>query len=363
MARVPQRRDVALVLALALATVACGTGSAPVSTVTSAARSSVPPSTNTSYAVGVLVIRYFPLTADGSSIDIGITGDVGEAARTVRARVDAMTSALPGILAEASRDHGDRDPSALPSLTYHVVDALEFDTAVPSVPSSLNPAYRRRADYPAILSGVAICDYVRNRGVREVWIWAYQGPSQLDISESRMSGPAGDISNSYRLDDLPRCGPTYTVYTFNYGRTVTMAVHAIAHQIEAELRFMDAHLFGDVFEGPAHPGVSREIARCGSVHNPPNSRHDYDYTNATPNLSDCEAWSPDGLGATSLVSCSAWGCDDANDAAHLAYLVRWMQRFPGRGNHLTYGGRPVRNWWDVHGDFDAAVAAGRSLVW
>lgn len=39
-----------------------------------------------------------------------------------------------------------------------------------------------------------------------------------------------------------------------------------------------------------------------------------------------------------------------------------MQNLPGRDNGLTYRGRDVRNWWHFVGDFDAAMAEGKSLL-
>lgn len=318
--------------------------------------------TDTAYDVGVLAVSYYPLTPDGQNIDIGVTGDVGGAASTVKAHVAALMTALPRDLSNGTRYRGHVDPSAPPALTYHVVDSLEFDTAVPKVASTLNPAYPYRADYRAMFSSFPICDYVRDKGVREVWMWAYQGPHQLDISESKMSGPHGDVSNSYRLDDLPHCGRTYTVYTFNYGREVAEAVHSYGHQLEAELAFVDPHLFTDLFEGPVDPGVTHAMSRCGSDHNPPNSRADYDYVNPAQNLSDCDAWLPEGTGVLSSIGCATWSCTADFDVSQERYLVWWMQHFPGRGNRLSYQGRPMRNWWDVHGDFDAVVEAGKSLT-
>jgi hypothetical protein len=39
-----------------------------------------------------------------------------------------------------------------------------------------------------------------------------------------------------------------------------------------------------------------------------------------------------------------------------------MQNFPGLGNQATYQGRPMRNWWDMHGDWDLFNWSGRSLL-
>jgi hypothetical protein len=324
--------------------------------------SSPVPITGTSYNVGVLVLDYFPLTSNGQNIDIGVTGDVGGTYASVKANVTAMTTALPELLSAGSSYRAYANPLSKPSLTYSIMSTREIDAPVPKVASNLNAAYPYRADYASIFSGLDICSLVA-QGLKEVWIWAYQGPHQLDISESKMSGPFGDISNSYGLNDLPQCGRTYTVYTFNYGRDVALAVHSYGHQLEAELSYVNSHLFRDLFEGPNYPATLGVTGRCGSVHNPPNARFEYDWANSTLNASDCDAWNPNGLGTVKSVSCTTWTCiDTGNDDPQLRYLVWWMQHFPGRGNKVTYQGLQMRNWWDVHGDFDAVAGGNRSLA-
>ena len=316
------------------------------------------------YAMGVLVLKYFPLTADGQDIDIGVTGDVGDPLATIRSRVDAITANLVAELARGSTHRGYADAAAQPSLRYSIVDTKEFHAAVPSLSSTLNPSYPRRADYGTILRDVPICDYVDHQGVDEVWIWAYQGPHQLDISESKMSGPYGDVSNSYRLNDMPRCSRTYVVYTYNYGRGTAEAIEDHGHQIEAELSDIDAHLFRDLFEGRNYPATLGVTGRCGSVHNPPNARFEYDRFDPAPNPSDCLEWKPDGLGALSQIGCATWGCEDRGDTDNpaLNYMIWWMQNLPGRANSIQYQGHQLRNWWDVVGNWDAVMAAGPSLT-
>jgi hypothetical protein len=39
-----------------------------------------------------------------------------------------------------------------------------------------------------------------------------------------------------------------------------------------------------------------------------------------------------------------------------------MQNIPGKDNGLTYQNNPLRNWWEFIGDFDAAIAQGKSLT-
>jgi hypothetical protein len=313
--------------------------------------------------VSVVVLKYFPLTQDGQNIDIAITGDVGDPLATVQAKVNSMTVNVASGLSLGSAYREYANPSAPHDLSYTIVDTKEFHEAVPAIPSSLNPAYPMRADYVAIMSSIDVCAYVLG-GVDQIWIWAYQGPHQLDISESKMSGPYGDISNSYRLNEMPDCGRTYTVYTFNYGRGTGEAIHSQAHQLEAELAAVDPVLFTDLYEGTVQYPAGTATGRCGSVHNPPNSRFEYDWTNATSNPTDCLAWDPDGLGPTTLMSCSTWGCADHSDTDNPQrnWIVFWMQNFPGIGNAVSYHGRQMRDWWDVHFDFDAAMGTCRTLV-
>lgn len=314
--------------------------------------------------IQVLVIKYFPLTPDGQNIDINVTGDVGDPLGVIQAKVNSMTADVTIGLSMGSTYRGYANSSAIPDLSYTIVDTREFHTAVPAIPSTFNPSYPQRADYAAIMASLNICSYVTGQGIDQVWIWAYQGPHQLDISESKMAGPYGDISNSYRLNDMPNCSRTYTVYTYNYGRGTAEAVHNHGHQLEAELAAIDAQLFRDLFEGTTPHPAGVATGRCGSVHNPPNARFEYDWINATSNPSDCLAWSPDGLGTTSPISCRTWGCVDNGDTDNPQrnWILWWMQNLPGNGNTITYQGRQLRDWWDVHFDFDQAMGSCRTLV-
>jgi hypothetical protein len=314
--------------------------------------------------IDVLEIAYFPLTPDGQHIDIAVTGDVGGLFTDVKAHVARVSANVTEALSFGTAYRGYANPSAPRDLAYNVVASLEFLTPVPSIPSTFNPSYPKRADYATIMTSIDVCDHVLNHGVDEIWIWAYQGPHQLDISESKMSGPNGDISNSYRLNDMPYCGRSYLVYTYNYGRGTAEAVEDHGHQIEAELAHVDAHLLRDLFMGPNYPATLGVVGRCGSIHNPPNARFEYDRFNPDPNSSDCLAWTPDGIGALSPISCANWGCDDNGDADNPArnYQVWWMQNLPGIGNTVSYEGRRMGDWWDVYYDFDGVMASHPSLT-
>ena len=326
---------------------------------------------NTSYSLGVLVIKYFPLTSNGQNINIKVTGDVGDSYSYIRQHTIDMTNNLVKFLPKATQYLGYKYGGNKPALSYHVVATYEHKTAVP-INSTIHPGYPTYPDYNGIMNSHNICSYVDTKGVHEVWLWAYQGPSTqgpshnqpfLGIEESKMSGPYGDISNSYEWNDMPHCQHTYVVYTFNYGRGTAEAMHSWGHQIEWEMRAVDNNLFS-LFQGPNYPQTLGVVGRCGSVHNPPNARFEYDYANPKAQKSDCKDWTPDGQGALASISCTIWGCSDVSDSnnSQLNYMIWMWQNMPGRNNTKTYQGKQLRNWWDIHGEFDTVMGASKHLV-
>lgn len=326
-----------------------------------------PTQTDTSYySMGVLVIKYFPLTTDGVSIDVNVTGDVSDSYNIIRQRTINITSNLIYSLEKASIYLGYKNSSASSSLHYQIVDTKEYKQAVPIKPVSSKPTY---PNYYNIMQSHNICDYVENKNVKEVWLYAYQGPNKadghpyLDIYESKMSGPQGDISNSGRENDMPTCKTTYRVYTFNYGRGTSEALESWGHQMEAELRTVDSTLFG-LFQGPNYPPNLGQTGRCGSVHNPPNATEEYDRSNPIPWKSDCLDWNPEGLGTIAEIDCKNWGCEDKGDKNNpsLNYMIWMWENLPGKDNNKTYQGKKLRNWWDVHGDFDNVITKNKRLI-
>lgn len=329
-------------------------------------RATVDP-TDTSYDLGVLVIKYFPLAPGGVNIDISVTGDVGESYTFIRQKTFNMTHKLKESLEKATSYLGYKNSAAQPALRYNIVDSKEYTQAVPIKPRDVRVTY---PDYNKVMQDHNICDYVDNKNVREVWLWAYQGPNKPDtdqpylgIDESKMSGPQGDISNSWHFNDMPVCSHTYRVLTFNYSRGTAEAMESWGHQMEAELDAVDSGLFRVKYQGFSYPPIHGQIGRCGSVHNPPNARFEYDRENPDPWQSDCLDWNPDLQGELSNISCQMWTCVHNFDISNpgLNYQIWHWQNLPGRGNTKTYQGKNMRNWWDVHGDFDNVMAANRSL--
>ncbi|MFN8458652.1 MAG: hypothetical protein U0401_29030 [Anaerolineae bacterium] len=192
------------------------------------------------FIIPTLVINYFP--AKNGRIDRAVTGDVSASLTDIRRHTLNTTQRVIQALETGSAYHGYKDRTAQPCLEYQIVDTLEFLEPLPTWPKSGHQV--PMTDYNAIMERVNIREWVEERGVKEVWLWGYHG-GVIDLWESNMAGPYGDISNSDRdLRDLPLLNKTYTVYHYNYGRGPSEAVEDHMHQIEAVLRQLDPHLFG-----------------------------------------------------------------------------------------------------------------------
>jgi len=305
------------------------------------------PATNTAYfTIPVLLVHYFPVR--GQQIDRSVTGDVGGTLEQLRGHTAQTTAQVIAALEQGSTYHGYKDPAAQPSLQYQIVDSIEFLEPLPTRPKAGHRV--PMTDYNAIMSRIGMRQWVEERGIKELWLWGYHG-GVIDLWESNMAGPYGDISNSDRdPTDLPVFNQTYTVYHYNYGRGPSEAVEDHMHQIEAVLRHIDPDLFWNKFVGK--PGAGR----CGWAHYPPNGERDYDWRNPKVVWTDIEDWRPDGSGVKQPLNCDRWRGDS------LTWFIYWMQNVPGAANGLTDRGRSLLNWWRWIGDFDGAMAQGAGLV-
>lgn len=298
------------------------------------------------WTIPVLVVCYYPLR-DGH-LDLAVTGDIGADLPYVQSHVADTTTTVIHALELGSIYHGYQDPAALASLRYEIVDQLEFFEPLPTIDRPGEPV--PLTDYNVIMDRIDIRQWVEERGIKEVWIWAYHG-NKVVLWESNMSGPWGDISNSNRdPHDLPLLSKTYTVYHYNYQRGPSEATEDHMHQIEHVMRHIDEDLFWRKFVGKPGEG------RCGWSHYPPNGRRDYDWYNKKYVLSDIEDWRPNGGGQKKRINCLRWGNNS------LTWFIYWMQNLPGRENNIRYQGRYLANWWQFIGDFDAAMAEGRGLI-
>lgn len=315
------------------------------------------------YEIPVLILAYYPDENNDGLLDPEVVGNEtgGRPVNEIKTKVADMNQSLIETLETGSTYHGYKDSTAIASLNFTVRDNKSFDEAIP-----ISKEFPPFADHMKLLNNLNICDYVENKGVKEIWIWMYHSDVVVPI-ESNMSGPYGDISNSYRQDDLPHCTDTYTVYNYNYGRGVSEATENHMHQIEHVLNYVDGRditphdkwktlLFWGNFVGS---DISHKIIKpgCGWTHYPPNGTTDYDWRNPEYVESDCEDWKPDGIGEKQIFNCDRWSCDS------LTFFKWWMQNLPGFGNNLYYEGKKLKNWWSFLGDFDFAMQNGKSLYW
>jgi hypothetical protein len=315
-----------------------------------------------SFTVPVLVVHYFP--TNGALIDQRVTGDWGDSLAATREKTRRQTREALEALEAGSRYLGFRNPAAQPTLKYTLAGSLEF---LRPLPTFRKPGHKTpMTDYNQIAAQAQLEDWVENRGVREVWLWGYHG-GKVDLWESNMASPHGDVSNSDRdPKDLPVFKHTYTLYHYNYQRGASEAVEDHMHQIEAVLNHIDGRdrtppegwpelLFWGHFVGSDR---SHKIVRpgCGWAHYPPNAERDYDWANPRSVLTDMDDWKPDGTGRKAPMDSSRWGGNS------LRWFVYWMQHLPGPDSALSWHGRRLNNWWVFIGNYDLARARGLKLT-
>ena len=320
----------------------------------------------TPVSVPILELRYFPLQISSSNLDGEITG-TNESITTMRSRVSNLSNSTLAGMEEGTKYKGYKNSAAKPYLDFSIQESKEFLKAMPlsSTQVPWNPGIYR-PDYVKMLTqDVNICDYVDNRGVKEVWIWGYHYRN-IEPVESNMSMGTGiqaywnyrtygDVSNSERSDDLPKCASTYTMYNYNYTRGYENALHDHMHQLENLFGYADNALFWYNFVGK-HFNEEPGQWVCGNTHFPPNATRDYHYTHGDFVTTKCEDWHPDGSGASRTFTCSAWGCTEAG------FYAWWMQNLPGYENGISRNGTLLRNWWDLYADFDREIQKGKSLT-
>ena len=279
-----------------------------------------------------------------------------------------IDTAIPYIN-EATKYHGYKDPNAVSSLNYSILDYKKFYEPMPRGDFASGTTYR--VNYGKILRDQNICDYVDNRGVKEVWIYGYHS-SKIVPDESRMSSKYGDISNSLPKEEfvpqefrMPVCQNSYVFYNFTYQPSggIENNIHNRIHQIENEMGYSDRNTFWFNFSeyGPEYP-PDRNTWRssCGNSHIVPNwTEHQtqgYIYNLTNNREFNCETWDPDDSKTTYMnANCERWGCTE------LGFYKWFMQNMPGYNNGIVYQGQKMRNWWEAMYDFNAFIDKGRSL--
>ena len=352
------------------------------------------------YEIPVVIMRFLP-TKDGINLDVNKAPDfwdLGEITiEKLKTKIDVYDRRIKFMLEEGTRFRGYKNPSAVPSIGYRVVEYITIYEQTPKgeVNSHLedgSPLYS--PDYHKIFERFNIEHYINNLGVKEIWIW--MGGVNSDFPcydptmhkpedfrnwwESNMSSPiTGDISNSNRdNDDLPVYGSTYTVYGQNFRRSHAEAVHNHGHQLEAilshvnHLQFGNTDLFWKKFVGQDDDG-NFITGRAGWTHMPPNTTKHYDYTDTMKLVeSDIEDWTPDNSGEKKLVNVDTYAklryhwlnenTEDIPQFIESQWYIYWMQNMPGYKNGIQYEDVEMTNWWVFTADWDKAISTELGLV-
>jgi hypothetical protein len=315
--------------------------------------------------VPVLQLAYYPPDPENSDyLDPIETGLSGRRISDMQDKVKNTVNAGIEIINDATRYHGNSDPTAPTFLDYYVFYEQDFIYAMPrGYQLSWGPY---RPNYGQMMRDVGICEYVDTYGVKEVWIYGYHS-SVIEPDESKMSSRYGDISNAWPKDRfvpeeyrLPQCTNSYVMYNFNYGRGVETNVHNRIHQIESVIGYTDSTLFWHDFSELVHHHTQHNYrSSCGNAHYTPNwvtPEDGYVYTLTNKRENNCETWHPDDSQTTYVnASCTQWGCTE------IGFYKWFMQNMPGYNNRIEYNGKKMRNWWEAMYDFNQFIDSGRSL--
>lgn len=334
--------------------------------------------TNLPLSVPVLVLSFYPRDSANPSMLDKTETNMQQTVADTQSHVQDMITQNIAFLKEATKYHGYKNASAQQFLDFSVYDQKEYFTKIPQGYQLSWAPFAHRPDHGQILRNVNICDYVDNKGVREVWMYGYHS-NTIEPDESRMSSMYGDISNSLPHDEqvpsqyrMPVCQHAYTFYNYNYSRGVETEAHDRLHQVENMMSYAEGagkwpptvnpnNTTGSIFWGnfsiyvQSNTPVPTKTA-CGNAHFTPNwksaSQDSYRYNVTGTVSSNCENW-PQNNYAT--VSCSNWGCSE------MGYYTWWLQNIPGYNNGISMNGQPMRNWWEAMYDFNNFISKGRTL--
>jgi hypothetical protein len=215
--------------------------------------------------------------------------------------------------------------------------------------------------YAAIFEEFGLVERVRRGEIQEVWLWGgpYFGYDEyaMKIPGDRLFYPT-DNPWFYRPYDIPDCGRTVWVMSWNYERGEAEALHSFGHRCEGILSLTVGKGIWDPKRTPDNiwnhftkqAKDFPEEAQVGNVHGGPNAEGGYDYANRRTVLSAADDWFnyPHLTGERKPINCEAWGGPDY----HLNYLKWWLNHLP-KAPGQTDGF--YNNWWQYIVNYDEAV--------
>lgn len=342
-----------------------------------------PSNPNAKIIVPVVVVNYFP-TLNGIDIDTKRASGYGSLSPITIDRLEKKTIQFLNLtkfgLEEGSKFRGYNVPSQTSSVSFKVVKFINVYEIKKGLMDKIGGVVYQ-PDYIDLFGKINLKQLVENEGVKEVWFSLRPISNEypvvksenispenfINLPESNMSSPTGDVSNSVRYqNDLPVYNKTYVVYGYNLETSSANMIHNRGHQIEAQLSHLDGNFWGS-FSNKTD-GYA-DSTRLGCTHKPPNTTRDYDWNNKTYAMSDIEDWKPTG-GTKKLINSDRWmninytpptPVDlipyDSNDS-QMKWLIFWQQSIPSNNSNISN----VNNWWDLFYNWDDAIKNKKRLT-
>ena len=332
-----------------------------------------PSNPNANIVVPIVVVNYYP-TLNGVDIDTKRAPGLGTASPITLDGIKEKTVQFLNLtkygLEQGSKFRGYNNPSQVSSISFKVVKYINIYEIKKGMMDKLGGVVYQ-PEYIDLFTKLNLKQLVENEGVKEVWFSLRPISNEypvvknenispenfINLPESNMSSPTGDVSNSVRYqNDLPVYNKTYVVYGYNLETSSANMIHNRGHQIEAQLSHLDGKFWGN--HSIKTDGYA-DSTRLGCTHKPPNTTKDYDWNNKSFAMSDIEDWKPTG-GTKKLINSDRWMNInytpptpvnsipyDPNDS-QMKWLIFWMQSIPGYNNNIT----GVNDWWDLFYNWD-----------
>ena len=344
-----------------------------------------PSNSSAKIIVPIVVVNYYP-TLNGIDIDTKRAPGLGTASPITLNGIKEKTVQFLNLtkygLEQGSKFRGYNNPSQVSSVSFKVIryiNVYEIKKGMMDKPGGV--VYQ--PEYIELFTKLNLKQLVENEGVKEVWFSlrpisneypvvkdsltnGITAANFINLPESNMSSPTGDVSNSVRYqNDLPIYNKTYVVYGYNLETSSANMIHNRGHQMEAQFSHLDSRWWGI---GPSQTDGYADSTHLGWTHCPPNTTKGGDLNNKTLTLSDIEDWKPSG-GTKKLINSDRWMNInytlpnpvnlipyESNDP-QLKWLIFWMQSMPGYNNGIT----GVNDWWDLFYNWDNTIKNSSKL--
>ena len=190
-------------------------------------------------------------------------------------------------------------------------------------------------DYVAMLNSQNVCARFNAGEFDELWMF---GAPFMGFWEANQAGSQA-INTNGPIVVGTTCQGRLNILGFAYHVGVANMLHDYGHRIEGTMQTLLPNGGGLFNEFTRNDLFNPGQAQCGRTHYTPTSSFEYEYNNTRNVTSSCDDWVnyPNRTGATTTISCTAWGCDERQ------YHIWWMQHLPHVAGVFSDGSS--NNWW------------------